>query len=156
VLGRHSLATGALLLLAVVVLVGCGSGDDGAPADGGASIVAAQTDLDISFWPEGKDAGEPQRYALTCPGPSVDGPSGDHPDPKAACDVVYKLSAADFEPVPPDAVCTEIYGGPQQARLEGTFAGDDVVPVALDLSRENGCQIELWDRFAGIVPAATT
>jgi hypothetical protein len=95
-----------------------------------------------------KDKGEPQRYTLSCPEPS-----GEHPDPEKACEAVYDLNTEDFEPVSPDAICTEIYGGPERARLEGTFAGgDDVVPVALDLSRENGCQIDLWDRFAKIVP----
>ena len=42
------------------------------------------------------------------------------------------------------------------ARDLAALAGDDIVPVALDLSRQNGCEIELWDRFAGIVPAASS
>jgi Subtilisin inhibitor-like len=143
---RGGLALGALVLLGPL-LAGCGS-ESSAPRDDGTSIIAAQTDLDITVWPDGKGKGEPQRYTLSCPEPS-----GDHPDPETACDAVDDLNAEDFEPVAPDAICTEIYGGPQQARLEGTFAGgDDVVPVALDLSRENGCQIDLWDRFAKIVP----
>lgn len=152
VMARKALCVAALALLGGALLAGCGSGDDetSAPVDDGTSISIAQTDLEISVWPEGKDAGDPQRYTLTCPEPS-----GTHPDPERACEAIYKLNAADFEPVPSDAVCTEIYGGPQQARLEGTFAGgQDVVPVALDLSRQNGCQIDLWDRFAAIVPVA--
>ena len=146
-MGRRELALGALVLLGAL-LAGCGSSESSAPLDDGTSIIAAQTDLDITVWPDGKGAGGPQRYTLSCPEPS-----GDHPDPEKACEAVYDLNPDDFEPVPADAICTEIYGGPQQARLEGTFAGgDDVVPVALDLSRENGCQIDLWDRFAKIVP----
>jgi Subtilisin inhibitor-like len=138
----------ALVLVGGALLAGCGSSQSSAPSDDDTSIIAAQTDLDITVWPDGKRAGEPQRYTLSCPEPS-----GDHPDPVKACEAVYDLNADAFEPVPPDAICTEIYGGPQQARLEGTFAGAaDVVPVALDLSRQNGCQIDLWDRFAKIVP----
>ncbi len=145
---RSGLALCAFALLGGALLAGCGSSESSAPLDGGISIIAAQTDLDITVWPDGKDKGEPKRYTLSCPEPS-----GVHPDPEKACEAVYDLNAEDFEPVSPDAICTEIYGGPQQARLEGTFAGgDDVVPVALDLSRENGCQIDLWDRFAKIVP----
>ena len=147
-MGRKALGVCALALLGGQLLAGCGSGDDSASV--GDEISIAQTDLEISVWPEGKDAGDPERYTLTCPEPS-----GTHPDPVAACQAMAQLNAADFEPVPPDAICTEIYGGPQQARLEGTFAGgQDVIPVALDLSRQNGCQIDLWDRFAAIVPAA--
>jgi Subtilisin inhibitor-like len=145
---RRGLAPGALVLLGGALLAGCGSSENSAPLDDGISIIAAQTDLDITIWPDGKGKGEPQRYTLSCPEPS-----GEHPDPEKACEAVYDLNAEDFEPVSPDAICTEIYGGPERARLEGTFAGgDDVVPVALDLSRENGCQIDLWDRFAKIVP----
>jgi hypothetical protein len=144
---RRGLALVALVLLGGALLAGCGSGESSSPA-GDSSMIAAQTDLDITVWPDGKGEGEPERYTLSCPEPS-----GDHPDAEAACEAVYELNAEDFEPVPPDAICTEIYGGPQQARLEGTFAGAaDAMPVALDLSRENGCQIDLWDRFAKIVP----
>ena len=145
-MGRGVLALTALALLGGALLAGCGSGESSAPLDDGISL-AAQTDLDITVWSDGKGKGEPQRYTLSCPEPS-----GEHPDPELACEAVYDLTAEDFEPVPADAICTEIYGGPQQARLEGTFGGDEVVPVALDLSRENGCQIDLWDRVAKIVP----
>jgi hypothetical protein len=145
---RRGLALGALVLLGCALLAGCGGSESSAPLDDGVSIIAAQTDLDITVWPDGKGKGEPQRYTLSCPAPS-----GEHPDPEKACEAVDDLNAEDFDPVSPDAICTEIYGGPQQARLEGTFAGgDDVVPVALELNRENGCQIDLWDRFAKIVP----
>ena len=144
---RRGLALAALVL-GGALLAGCGSSESSAPLDDGTSIIAAQTDLDITVWPDGRGNGEPQQYTLSCPEPS-----GEHPDPEKACEAVYDLNADDFEPVPPDAICTEIYGGPQQARLEGTFAGAaDVVPVALDLSRQNGCQIDLWDRFAKIMP----
>jgi subtilisin inhibitor-like len=148
VMQRRGFAFVAVVLLGAALLAGCGaSSEDSSPA-GGISMIAAQSDFDITVWPDGKGAGEPERYTLSCPEPS-----GDHPDPDSACEAVYQLNAEDFEPVPPDAICTEIYGGPQEARIEGTHAGAaDVVPVALDLSRENGCQIDLWDRFAKIVP----
>jgi Subtilisin inhibitor-like len=147
-MGRSGLALWALVLLCGVLLAGCGSSESSDPLAGDSSMIVAQTDLDITVWPDGRGEGEPQEYTLSCPEPS-----GEHPDPERACEAVYALNGDDFEPVPPDAICTEIYGGPQQARLEGTFAGAaDVVPVALDLSRQNGCQIDLWDRFAKIVP----
>jgi subtilisin inhibitor-like len=147
---KASLGALALLVVAGALFAGCGSGENETQEPGGdaSGIVLAETDLEITVWPEGKGAGEPQHYTLSCPEPS-----GDHPDPERACDAIYALDADDFQPVPADAVCTEQYGGPQQARVEGTFAsGEDVTQVALDLSRENGCAIGLWDTFAAIVP----
>jgi hypothetical protein len=42
---------------------------------------------------------------------------------------------------PSDRVCTQIYGGPQSARITGTFGAQD---VARRLKRTNGCEIEDW------------
>jgi hypothetical protein len=42
---------------------------------------------------------------------------------------------------PRDRVCTQIYGGPQTARITGTFGAQD---VARHLKRTNGCEIEDW------------
>jgi hypothetical protein len=40
-----------------------------------------------------------------------------------------------------DRVCTQLYGGPQTARITGTFGAAD---VARSLKRTNGCEIEDW------------
>jgi hypothetical protein len=40
-----------------------------------------------------------------------------------------------------DRVCTQLYGGPQTARITGTFGAQD---VARSLKRTNGCEIEDW------------
>jgi hypothetical protein len=42
---------------------------------------------------------------------------------------------------PEDRVCTQLYGGPQTARITGTFGAQD---VARSLRRTNGCEIEDW------------
>ena len=49
-----------------------------------------------------------------------------------------------FAPVSPKAVCTEIYGGPQKARVVGTVAGKRVWAT---FTRANGCHIERWNRL---------
>jgi hypothetical protein len=40
-----------------------------------------------------------------------------------------------------DRVCTQLYGGPQTARITGTLGAQD---VARSLKRTNGCEIEDW------------
>ena len=48
-------------------------------------------------------------------------------------------------------VCTEIYGGPQKARVVGTVAGRRIWAT---FTRTNGCEIERWSRISPwLVPA---
>jgi hypothetical protein len=42
-------------------------------------------------------------------------------------------------------MCTEIYGGPQRARVVGTVKGQ---PVRATFSRTNGCEIARWQRIS--------
>jgi hypothetical protein len=42
-------------------------------------------------------------------------------------------------------MCTEIYGGPQQARVVGTVKGQ---LVRATFSRTNGCEIARWQRIS--------
>ena len=48
-------------------------------------------------------------------------------------------------PVPVGSICTEIYGGPQVARVVGFVQGKK---VWAGFTRENGCQISRWNRLA--------
>jgi hypothetical protein len=48
-----------------------------------------------------------------------------------------------FAPVPKDVVCTQVYGGPEVARVRGTFRGRR---VDASFNRRNGCEIRRWDR----------
>jgi hypothetical protein len=79
-----------------------------------------------------------RRTTLTC-----DPPGGDHPQPEAACAVVDAL-----QPLPSDAACTQVYGGPETATVRGTVRGR---PVELSLSRTDGCRIAQWDRLAPLL-----
>jgi hypothetical protein len=91
------------------------------------------------------DGSPPQRWTLAC---TEAGASGDHPDAAAACAHLRGLDAP-FAPLPPDRVCTEQYGGPQTARLTGSWRGE---PVDLSLSREDGCAIGQWDGLGPLLP----
>ncbi|MBZ4321501.1 hypothetical protein JNW98_19410 [Streptomyces sp. SCA2-4] len=86
------------------------------------------------------------RYELHCH-PTY----GTLPDPRGACDQLDGQTHWDrdlFAPVPPDAQCTMVYGGPERAHVSGTWAGR---PVDTDFSRANGCEMARWNRFSRLL-----
>jgi hypothetical protein len=109
-----------------------------------ASTGAGPTQLAISVWELGKQDGPKKEYALTC-FPA----GGTVPQPEAAC-TALAAGAVDFEPVPADAACTQIYGGPAVATVKGTVLGQ---PVDATFSRSNGCEIARWDKATALLPA---
>jgi len=82
----------------------------------------------------------------------VDGPGGEPAqsetvscEPGADCSrTTEQLTPEDFEPVPPQAACTKIYGGPDTATISGTLGSE---PVETELNRNGGCEIERFARF---------
>lgn len=120
----------ASLLVAVLLLGGCGQ-----PAEeGDVRVEPRETQLRVVVDPG--SGGDVRRWTLTC-----DPAGGDHPDAEAACRALDRLDDP-FAPVPADTACTEIYGGPQTARVTGTYRGE---PVDATFDRTNGCQIDRWD-----------
>ena len=91
------------------------------------------------------DAGEGlwTRWTLNC-SPT----SGTHPQRARACTVLARQGMAVFAGVPADAMCTEIYGGPQRVRITGTVKGHK---VATRFNRINGCEIARWDRAGALL-----
>lgn len=126
------------------LVTGCGStgsgGDVTAEPAPGSSASTGGTELTIVVR-DGPRRGE-RTYTLEC-----DPAGGDHPDPEAACQSLRDLKDP-FTPVSPDAMCTEIFGGPQTATITGTFRGE---PVNAEFSRTNGCEIARWDRHADLL-----
>ena len=47
-------------------------------------------------------------------------------------------------------MCTEQYGGPEQAMITGTYRGE---PVSYGLSRTNGCEIGRWESLRFLLPS---
>lgn len=135
-----------LLLVPLLLLVACG-GDDGGGDDGDdgvrpgdalvADVLVVEQDLG--------DGSPPLRWTLECGDP----PSGDHPDPQAACDHLADAAADPLAPLPPDQLCTEIYGGPQTARITGSWQGEQ---VDLQVGRTDGCAIAQWDALGPLLP----
>jgi hypothetical protein len=123
------------LLLCLLVAAGCGSGTGG--GDVAEPPPQPRYDLQITYWPEGKD-GESRTATLTC-----DPNGGTHPDPAKACAALDAHPEA-LHPVPGDMACTEIYGGDQVGRIEGPG-------LTANLNRGNGCEIARWDALAPVL-----
>jgi len=122
-----------------LALTGCGSagGEDvpDSPTQG-----SGPTDLTVVV-SSGFGHGA-RTYTLRC-----DPPGGDHPEPEAACRLLDRLDHP-FAPLRPDRACTDIYGGPQTARVTGTFRGQR---VDAEFKRTDGCQIARWDAYADLL-----
>jgi hypothetical protein len=67
---------------------------------------------------------------------------------RAACRAVEELPPNPAAPTPPDVACTELYGGPDVARIEGSLEGER---MDAELTRANGCEIERFDRWTPLL-----
>jgi hypothetical protein len=150
-----------LAVAAALALAGCGSADgeepsaapttdttpdgvdgtDGAAAGGGIS----QADNDLQIEIDLGDGSAPATWTLTC----VGFVEGSHPEAQAACDHLAGLDDP-FAPLPEDAMCAQVYGGPETAHVLGRWGGQ---PVDLELSRTDGCRIDQWASLVPVVPA---
>jgi hypothetical protein len=131
----------AIVIAALIAVVGCGAGS------AARSAAPASTDLKITVWPDGRGEGDAKTYTLHC-GPAT----GTLPKAATACSKLGPLPRA-FGPVSRDAVCTEQYGGPQQALVTGKHDGRSVWAM---FSATNGCQISRAKRIAFLLPGFTT
>ena len=119
-----------------VLLAGCGGWEGG-------QTPGTQTVLQMTAWPNGKDAGGARKWRLHC-----ELAGGTHPTPEKACAELLDLDEP-FAPTPDDAVGTEIYGGPAVAEVKGLFRGET---VDARFTRTDGCEIARWDRHAFLFP----
>jgi Subtilisin inhibitor-like len=143
---RHA-ASLVVLLGVLAVTAGCGS--EGGPAEATGTV----TDLRIVSWedtrPAGgvgrvlglrrRGAGEAKTWTLRC-----DPPSGNFPDPEEACERLDELEQP-FAETPIDTLCTEQYGGPELASVQGVYR-DESVSTRFD--RTDGCEIARWEKHA--------
>jgi hypothetical protein len=107
--------------------------------------LAGTVDLHVTVWPKGKEAGHAVTWSLGC-SPAV----GTLPGPARACRLLRALRDP-FAPVPPDEICTQIYGGPQVALVRGTFLGRRIWTY---FKRNDGCQIARWNRVMFLLQAS--
>lgn len=166
-----------LVLLVAVVAAACGDGDDSAgvdtgsdgssatsapalpaggsddeqtrPADGDDTYAVADLTIEVTHPEEGTVT-----YRLSCLGDtaSIDD-TGPDVSAEAACRQLTDIDAVALvvDGPDPDRICTEIYGGPDEAHITGTLDGQ---PVDLVVDRADGCGIDDWDRTLGdVLPA---
>jgi hypothetical protein len=167
----RTLTTRPLALLAAlgaaVALAGCSGGDDGTstvPGDAPPSTSVPQESVltpspSLTTKPPAAQPSEPIGPAdltivvddgtgstvtrtLTC-----EPAGGDVEAAQEACDQLGAIGTAVFAGTPPDAMCTQQYGGPQTATVTGTVGGGQVQST---FSRVNGCEIARWDAVSAL------
>ena len=106
----------------------------------GAAGTAGQTAVTITYWPDGSKTGEKDVWTLRCH-PAA----GTVARPAVACRRLEGGGRKLVAPVPASSICTQIYGGPQVARIIGQIEGRRVFAR---FTRENGCHIARWNRLA--------
>jgi len=121
----------AVLVLAAAALAASAPGSAG---------TAATTAFTVTFWEDGVGTAARVTWTLRC-NPA----RGTLPRPGVACRRLAEGGPQLFAPLPKDIVCTEIYGGPQVARVVGFVQGKRIWAT---FSRVNGCHISRWDRLS--------
>jgi Subtilisin inhibitor-like len=96
--------------------------------------------LRVTYWEDGSLPAERVTWTLQC-----NPPRGSLPRPAVACRRLVSGGSKLFAPLSRDIVCTEIYGGPQKARIVGTTAGKRIWAT---FRRTNGCEIGRWSRVS--------
>jgi hypothetical protein len=131
--------------LAAVLIAACGEAAEPRPNDSPAAAPAAvKLRLTVRDAPDR----DPRRATLACTGGRARATGYLAGRPAPACRAARRLAgllAADAER---HRMCTQIYGGPQRARVRG-----EVGRRAVDrrFSRTDGCQIDDWDRAAPLL-----
>jgi hypothetical protein len=124
--------------VAAAALSACAAGSAGTSANG--------TSLTVTYWPNGANQDDRTSWTLRC-NPA----RGTLGRPRIACARLASGGLRLFAPIRDDVACTQIYGGPDVARVVGTVRGKR---VHAQLNRTDGCQISRWDRLAPwLIPA---
>ncbi|WP_182112282.1 MULTISPECIES: SSI family serine proteinase inhibitor [unclassified Actinotalea] len=147
-----------LAAAAALGLVGCADAGDpeptptpgatapATPTPSGDPTPAAVGAASLTVTVDETGSGATTTLTLTC-----DPAGGDHPDPEGACAALAAVGTAGLAETPPDVMCTQQWGGPQVATVEGTVDG---APVSARFSLTDGCEIARWDALVPLLPAA--
>jgi len=121
-----------VVLAALVLVAGCGEDDDSeAPAS-----APRLADLTVTV-----DDGSKKTAEVRC----------DAPGDSKVCGALAGIKPKTFEPVPGNVACTQQYGGPETAKVDGELRGET---IHARFSRVNGCEIARWDVAKALFEAA--
>ena len=110
----------------------------------GNSGPTPDTELTISVWPDGRGTEPPERWTLRC-----DPAGGTMPRARRRVPPALTRWRSRSHGRAKNLVCTDQYGGPQQALIAGTLKGDRVWAL---IGMRNGCEISRAKRLAFLVP----
>ena len=153
--------TGAMAALTAVL--GTGAAVAAGPPDLRPAVPPAKADYLRITVAGTEDPGRDRTHSLLCH-PA----GGTHPQPEKACaalDAAVAAGRADAStatdrtpraklggpvtPVPGDATCTMVHGGPATARITGIWHGR---AVDARFERTDGCEMSRWDRLVPALP----
>ena len=106
----------------------------------GAARTSEPTSLTITYWPNGPGGPGRTVWTLRCAPPR-----GTLPRPAVACRRLARAGPKLFAAPSKSLLCTQIYGGPQVARVSGRFRG---APIRVTFARTDGCQISRWNALS--------
>jgi hypothetical protein len=154
---RLAVALGALVGASVALVAsGCGTDDTGGAINAGPTSSAAPVEVALVVSVTAGGAGPDRHGSISCQGTNAIG-TGHLLDPTAAaaaCALVQPGSAAEkrlTEGAKPGQICTQQYGGPQQAKITGTLRGRTIDTT---VDRKDGCGIADWDLLRALVGPA--
>lgn len=110
-----------------------------------------QGNAELSIMIKPSETGAPTSFTLVCQN-GAPAAESQHPNAAAAC-TALKNTPAILSPAPPakDQVCTQQYGGPQQATVTGVVDGRN---VEASFSLRDGCEIALWNAAKDVLGSA--
>jgi Subtilisin inhibitor-like len=127
-------------MLVVVAVLALALGAGAGVASGTASSTAKPVSLTITYWADEQAPAQLERWTLHC-----NPLGGTLPNRARACAKLVRLPVSAFAQVPPGAICTQVYGGPQKAVVKGKIGSQR---IWASFRRRNGCEIERWARFS--------
>ena len=113
------------------------------PREDGDRLLPVELEISVEERP-----GETRSARLECRGERALASGFLAGDPASACRAARRLAPLLADEPDPDRICTQVYGGPQTARLTGRVGGRQ---VDRRLARTDGCEIAEWDRAAALL-----
>ena len=124
-----------------------------AAADATGTGTASAAGLALRFSVTEAPATTPQTATLTCLGTRENATGYLQQAPGEGCQQAQQLTDLLLNAPDPERICTQIYGGPQTATVQGTVNGRWVRRA---FSRTNGCELADWGQMGPLLaPQAT-